>query len=250
MSQGHIEFFEVINAPEKTYTVRFNPSTVHAEYNQSLNFTVKDFPGICKAEVYRDMNAVIWFEHHMPAIAAAEAAKSSNTTAEKISHLLEARKAKQTEKAATTVEVHSVFYNFKNQTLGYYTQELTITPVLRTYKGGPIVARQDLVGALNLNENGFMLAWLCRYPEGHTEDPSGRVLITELFTKEGQVYYASLTDYIPDSTLRFYSISNGKRMMMRATVLPDNTKEVIQMEYWSDMGAIRNSYSGPETLEL
>lgn len=239
MSHGHIEFYESINSTQKCYTIRFNPSTVHENYSNMLVLSVKEYPGIKKAQVYRNLNSVVWLECDIPAIAAAEAGKSAVAGTGKIAHLNEARRAKETEKAATIVEAHRVFYNFEKQKLEHQVQELTITPVLRfpapSGENGIPLARQDLLGAVNLNKNGYALVWLCR-PVTNEEQALPLVMVNELFTKDGRPYFTLPEKYLPAQEIRFYSLFDGKTLSGEARVLPDNGKEVLEIQYAINIG--------------
>jgi hypothetical protein len=236
MSHGHIEFYEAVNAAEKTFVIAFNPSTVHDHTKQTFTFTVAKYPGIGSAEIYRNMNAVVWFECDIAAIAAAEASKSNaNTSAEKITHLHEARRARETGKAATTVEEHRVSYNYKEQRLEHHIQELTIAPVLEIPKSGLSLARQNLLGSVNLGKNGYVLVWACSVLSDD-EDAPKQIMINEMFTQKGQSYFTMPSAYEPVQSMRFYSVFGGKRLMMDARTLPDNGTSVIEMQYSISIG--------------
>lgn len=237
MSHGHIEFYEAINFPEKAFTVRFNPSPF-ASFNPALlhNILLREYPGIARAEIYRNMNAVVWFECNMAAIQAAEALKTSNAAVEKITHLHEARKARKSEKEATVVEAHCVRYDAQTQGMVHFIQELTITPLIQLPDDGPTLLRKELLGAVNLQDNGYALIWLCDPLVNDPENNPPRFLLNELFTTGGQPYFTLPGEYLPVQSMRFYSLFGGKRLSADAKVLPDNGCEVVETQYSITIG--------------
>ncbi len=231
MSHGQIAFYEAINSPEKAFNIRFNPATPALVHNPSHQILVKDYPGICRGEVYRSMDAVIWFEYDIAAIASAETAKTPYTTGEKITQLQEIRKARQNEKTATVVEAHCVRYVAQKHVMEHHIQELTLTPLLQLRDNGPTLLRKELLGAVNLQDNGYVLIWLCDPLVSDPENNPPRFLINELFTAGGQPYFILPGEYRPVQSIRFYSLFSGKQLMSNAKVLPDNGHEVVDVQY-------------------